>query len=93
MEALLKQYESSEQTVAQFCADHGVKVATFYYWRKKFQAETEVDPDPVGFVAIRSQSRVGSYRLELSNGFCLHIDEGSPREVAALIQELDRLYA
>lgn len=90
MAALIEQCEASEQPVAQFCAEHGVKVATFYYWRKKLRA---VEPAQAGFVAIHSQPRTGSYRLELSNGFCLHIDGGSPGEVALLIQELDRLYA
>jgi transposase-like protein len=93
MESLLQQYESSEQTVAQFCAEHGLKVATFYYWRKKLRVMEAAEPAEAGFVAIRSQPRTGSYRLELSSGFCLRIDGGSPSEVAALIQELDRLYA
>ena len=93
MEALLKQYESSEQTVARFCAEHAVKVATFYYWRKKLRAVESAEPTQSGFVAIRSQPRTGRYRLELSSGFCLHVEGVSPSEVAALIQELDRLYA
>ena len=49
---LIEEYESSGQAQSAFCAQRGVALSTFSYWRRKLKAQ-EADSEPT-FVELRS---------------------------------------
>lgn len=78
----------SGQTIADFCEDHGLKVPTFYSWKKKYgQAEA---PVLEGFCKITPKQEYGERSLRLSSGLCLDLVGLSTTEIAELILEIDR---
>ena len=42
----LGRFKQADQTVAQFCADEGVSVASFYQWRRKLKANSQNSQTP-----------------------------------------------
>ncbi len=37
---LVEQFENGTQTIAAFCAEHGISPGVLYYWRQKCRRET-----------------------------------------------------
>jgi hypothetical protein len=86
----LDQQASSGQTVIAFCADHGLKVPTFYSWKKKYKA---CEPEaPAGFCELLPARVVSKRKLCLPGGLELEITGLSTREIAQLVVEIDRAY-
>lgn len=62
----IQRWEASGLSQANFCRDHGLKLATFGYWRKKFPAKPGTKPKgrlrlvPVGEVDQQPQSTQSS---------------------------------
>jgi transposase-like protein len=86
----LERQATSGQTVAAFCADHGIKVPTFYFWKKKYN-----NPDPVapsGFCELTPVREVSKRKLCLPSGLQLEITGLSTREIAQLVVEIDRAH-
>jgi transposase-like protein len=81
----------SGQTVADFCGDHGLKVPTFYSWKKKYG---EVDTsEPEGFCRITPRRVIAERSLRLPSGLCLELIGLSIPEIAEIILEIDRAHA
>lgn len=78
------------QTVAAFCADHDLKVPTFYSWKKKYNTPEPVRPS--GFCELTPVREVSKRKLSLPSGLELEITGLSIREIAQLIVEIDRAH-
>ncbi|MCB9280943.1 MAG: hypothetical protein H6562_18790 [Lewinellaceae bacterium] len=86
----LDRQATSGQTVAAFCADHGLKIPTFYSWKKKYNT-----PEPVGssgFCELTPVREVSKRKLSLPSGLELEITGLSTREIAQLVVEIDRAH-
>lgn len=87
----LAEQRVSGQTVAEFCAERGLKVPTFYSWRRKYsQPEPE---SPSGFFQLAPQSVSGECTLRLPGGLAIELSGLAASEIAILIFEIDRAYA
>lgn len=83
----IQRWEASGLSQAAFCRNHGLKLATFGYWRKKFPAKRGVQPKgrlrlvPVGGVdqqpqpiqALKQECSSQYITMEI-NGVTVHLD-------------------
>jgi len=91
IDQFLDRQATSGQTVAAFCADHNLKVPTFYSWKKKY---SDSNPElPLGFCQLTPRREVAQRTLRLPCGLQLEIIGLSTREIAELILEIDRAHA
>ena len=58
MFALIRQKQSDER-VGDFCKSHGIKVATYYYWLRKYKL-LEIASEAPSFIPIQVSSAQGS---------------------------------
>jgi hypothetical protein len=86
----LDQQASSGQSVATFCADNGLKVPTFYSWKKKYGIPDSVEPS--GFCELTPVREASKRKLCLPSGLQLEITGLSTREIAELVVEIDRAH-
>jgi hypothetical protein len=84
---LIKDYESRGLTQQAFCAEHGLKVSTFSYWRRKYLARGEESGS--GFVSLVPEGLPsGDITLEYG-GVVLRLGkEVSPDYVVSLVHKL-----
>jgi len=78
-------------TVADFCADHNLKVPTFYSWKRKHIATNEETPS--GFCEITPRQATTDKILQLPSGLRIELKGLSNVEIADLILEIDRAHA
>ncbi|MEM9835794.1 MAG: hypothetical protein AAF828_04800 [Bacteroidota bacterium] len=78
-------------TVADFCADNGLKVPTFYSWKKKY-GQVEV-LESAGFCKISPRREIAKRSLCLPCGLQLELTGLSIPEIAELVLEIDRAHA
>ena len=55
--ALLKEYESSDETVRAFCARNQISTPTFYYWKNELlgkKTKELVEQAPAGLVQVET---------------------------------------
>ena len=72
----IDQCASGNQTVANYCDEHKLSVATYYYWHKKFQHSKPVDDR---FIELHSvHSSFSCVEVILSNGVQLRFDQLVP---------------
>ena len=62
-QALVQEYEQSEQSVKSFCEERGVKYDTFLWWRRRLKGDSSA-----GFVEVCLPEVQAEYSLRLSNG-------------------------
>ena len=86
----LERQVAGGQTVATFCADHGLKVPTFYSWKKKYGIPESAVPS--GFCELAPVRKVSKRKLSLPSGLQLEITGLSTREIAQLVVEIDRAH-
>ncbi len=89
MYALLAVYVESGQTQASFCAGHGLKLATFQYWWRRYRQSQ--GGEAAGFVALEPEMAVWESApcLELSyGGVVLGLKGAGPGYVAELVRQL-----
>ena len=79
-------------TVSAYCAAHNLKVATFYYWRKKLAAAEITDREPVGFTQITPAAEPSPRTMCLPSGLRLELSGLSMSEIAELVLAIDRRY-
>ena len=60
MQFLLDEQSSGGLTVKEFCKDHHLPQAVFYYWQKKLRAEVAIKESPAGFREIAVKAENGS---------------------------------
>jgi hypothetical protein len=87
----LERYATSGQTVAAFCVDNGLKIPTFYSWKKKY-GKPKKAVVPSGFCELRPVGEVSKRKLCLPSGLALEITGLSTREIAQLVLEIERAY-
>ena len=59
---LVRAWESSEERQGSFCADRGLSLATFGYWRGQY---LRAQAEPSGFVALRATEEPSVVKLRL----------------------------
>jgi hypothetical protein len=90
IDQFLDRQATSGRTVSAFCADNGLKVPTFYSWKKKYGTP---DPEePSGFCELTPVREVSKRKLCLPSGLQLEITGLSTREIAELVVEIDRAH-
>ena len=93
MSAHLQAQAEGSATVAAYCAAHDLKVATFYYWRKKLAAGRSAEPELVGFTELKPAAESPQPTLHLPNGLCVELSGLSMAQIADLIVAIDQQYA
>ena len=96
----LTQHAASGHTIAAFCGSHGLKIATFYAWKRKYgppaaaaaaAAAATATTVSGGFCQLRPTAPTGAaWSLRLPSGLRLELSGLSPRELAHLLLELER---
>lgn len=61
MRPLFKEWESSGQTKAEFCDQHGIAPSVFYYWYKRYKSENTSG----GFIPIKVKNAPAGEHLEI----------------------------
>lgn len=82
---------ASGLTVADFCADHDLKVPTFYSWRRKY--DTVGEEAISGFCEITPRQITTDRVLQLPSGLRVELKGLLNSEIAELILEIDRAHA
>ena len=84
-EEILSAHGSSNQTVSAFCADYGIPVWKFYYWRKRLSPAKsgfeEVSISPPSSSSSGIELSLGSLCIKISNDF----DESTLRRVLSVL--------
>ena len=84
MFSLVQQQELSNSTIVDFCAEHGMKLATFHYWRKKYKLASQ---ETKGFISITPPKVIDStIRLSYPNGVNIHLSGADLPLLAHLIR-------
>ncbi len=79
------------QSVASFCADHDLKVPTFYSWKRKYkQVDGSIES---GFCKITPKEELAERSLRLPSGLRVELTGLSISEIAELVLEIDRAHA
>ena len=55
---LLKEFESKDLTITQFCELHHIQKSNFYKWQKRYGGEQTENSTPKGFLAVELTSPV-----------------------------------
>lgn len=94
MYPLIRQWQSSGQSKSAFCAEHKIKLHSFYYWEQKYRKATAGSTNKVGqFVELQvtTTEEQGSERLTICcpNGVCLKFEVlPSPSFLGALLKAM-----
>lgn len=80
-------------TVSAYCSAHNLKVATFYYWRKKLAQSEASSREPAGFTELKPTAEPPRRTLRLPSGLCLELSGLSTAQIADLVVAIDRQYA
>lgn len=62
---IISRYEGWQGSVRAFCAHEGISVASFYYWRRKQEAEKVAGFVPVQLKAPIEEARSSGVRLRV----------------------------
>ena len=94
--AVIHEFTSGGETVAAFCARHGLATPTFYQWRRRLGASK---PTPALFLPVRVASTVappsavtaeGGVEVVLRGGRRLRLERGfDPQVLAAALATLE----
>jgi transcriptional regulator with XRE-family HTH domain len=91
-ELILKDYQESQLTQAEFAERAGISVSTLQLWLRKYSASTP--PQAQAFVEVPNLlgqvSTAPMYRIELGSGIRLELSWGFKPEELALLLELLR---
>jgi hypothetical protein len=88
----LARYERSARTVAEFCVEEDVSVASFYYWKKRLPSRSMAEPaaKPASFQPVQLVAQLSSSQptlIRLANG--TEIELGSDLAVVeAIVRQL-----
>lgn len=82
---------ASGESVASFCSEHDLVVATFYSWRRKYTAPST--PSSEGFCKIVARPETTTKTLRLPSGIELELTGMATAELADLILAIDRAHA
>lgn len=92
---LIEQQRDGAMQVGDFCQQHGITYAKFYYWRRRWQAR-RASSDltssgqlvPTGFVELQPTDPVSGLCLDLADGSRLR---GTAKQLAAFYHQLHLL--
>ncbi len=89
------QWKRSGQSIAAFCSQRGLSPSGLYAWRRRFGADSTVNPDgAAGFVPVTivpsAVAPAPTLEIELSNGRLLRLfGEVTPERLAAIANALE----
>ena len=87
----LSDQADSGRSVAKFCIEHELNVATFYSWRKKYGHQEEAPP--AGFCKIIPRQQAVAKKLRLPSGLELELSGMTTMEVPELLLAIAQAYA
>ena len=73
MFALIEQSQSSGQTNKEFCQEHGISPAVFYYWQKRYRQLQDDQSTGFGEVNLKAADEPSGMYIEYPNGVRLHV--------------------
>ena len=84
---ILSAFDASGLTQKEFCAQHGISVATLAVWRKKLSAE-----NPPGFIRLDLPPPRGEASVHFPNGVELRVPcDAAPEWIAELCGRLHQV--
>jgi hypothetical protein len=84
--AHVERWESSNQSVVQWCREQDLPYKTFLYWRKQFAKKPVVDR--ASFLELSSESTESGVSIDY-NGMCIHITKAfDPKTLLDCLQTL-----
>ena len=94
IQRFLGEQSLSGQSVADFCAEHELKIPTFYGWRRKYAWPSPSSAeDAEGFCQITPISEPSHQSLRLPSGLCVDLVGLSTKQIAELIVQIERARA
>jgi len=84
MSAMIEDWRLSGKSKKQYCLEHGLNVAKFYYWYARFN---EKEDSHCGFIPIENNSDVNELEVIYPNGVKLKV-----KVDLFLVSQLIRLY-
>jgi len=87
--ALIDRQAESGRTVAEFCDEHGVGVASFYSWRRRLNEES-AEAEAGGFVRVESAEPRGSIEVRFDCGATLRCGSSHVDELVRMLIEAGR---
>jgi hypothetical protein len=73
----LTRFATSALSVTAFCANEGVSVNSFFYWKRQFAASTPTAPDvPPRLLPVCVQPAMTAVEMVLPNGAVLRLAPG-----------------
>ena len=85
-EKLVRWFERSNLTVAEFCAEHGVSSASFYLWRRKIRDQSE---DAGVFVPVSVEPSSECVRIRLGLHAVVEIPSSETSTLLAVVEQLN----
>ena len=70
---LIAEQEAGGQKIGQFCREHGIAEASFYYWRKRLRRSAPVRFAVLETAPAEASRTTAALELEFRNGERLHI--------------------
>jgi hypothetical protein len=64
----------SDKTVGSYCTEHGLSIATYYYWHQKLKEVKQ----PSGFIELASSASGSCIEVLLPNGIRIYFDQLVP---------------
>lgn len=58
MYSVIEDWKASDQTKKEFCELHGIAIATFQYWWKKYQQDNIFSEEESGFVSVSVSDQI-----------------------------------
>lgn len=71
--AIMREYESGNQSVAAYCQARGISKSRFWYWRSKLKAQAKSQTQSA-FVPVRAPS-AAVFRITLPNGLIVECQQ------------------
>ena len=86
---MVQSYQPGDLGITEYCSKHGFSVASFYFWRKKFQCNDESTFVSIQPVILKAQS----IHLRLPSGIEVHLPDLCKCEIIEWTMELEQAYA
>ena len=92
---ILKEFEESKLSVAEFCKQNQLSLQSFYQWRRRFKLQQDAPTGahtliPVTVVPSPQTAKCSIIHLTTNSGACLRFDSDVPvSHIAALVAAID----
>jgi transposase-like protein len=86
----LDEWRRSGQTIAAFAREHQMNAPRLYWWRKRLPKHGAMPMMSLVPAKIVARSEMATVVIRLPSGIAIEMASTSPREIAAVVSELER---